>query len=468
VRGPRALPTSNRPPMLLLNNREISVLVWLFIAAVALPSLSRPLLGLLWSRLSQPHIARSLGLMAAFTTACVWLLHRVGFWEIENAKTTLVWFAGVSVSWAFDFERFGRDPNVIARHALVEALGIAAIVSFVVGTVTFSLWVELVLVPASSILAFSVPRKGDKDPSIVSKFSIRALSVFGILLLVAALYQMAAHHEAFFTKTTAREFFSPIALSIALTAALYAVNVKTVYGMVFSHMGRSLHDDAALKRAAIKMSIRSFGLDIAMLRRWQRYASVTEFESVEQLRTSFATVRAARARELDPPQVREEDGLSPYAAMEFLSSAGLATEGYNLAFEGRWGGSTAYRWLGEKYSSDHLEYQVSGTELAATRIELALNVRNAEDGEGVKNSRAEFTRAAAILLKSVFGDHAERVSERLGANRLAQTRSGCFTAWLEEEHWGHAFERTLVITHRKEVDPFLGRFPRAARVVVNS
>src|SRR3546814_8631024 len=70
-----------------------ALLIWLTLFFVALhwKTQSRAALYGILHALTQRQILYVLGFLACYVTACIWLLSSVGWWQISNLKTTLLW-----------------------------------------------------------------------------------------------------------------------------------------------------------------------------------------------------------------------------------------------------------------------------------------------------------------------------------------------------------------------------------------
>jgi hypothetical protein len=392
--------------------------------------------------------------MAVFSCLVVFLLHKAGVWELQNLKTTILWFLGVSIPWAVDFKRLERDPNDVARRSLVEAGGVAAIVSFATNSFTFPLWVELLLVPAAGLLTIVSSGKSTPDTAVVSRAARTLLIALGYCVLGWAILSAIGNPRAFFTWDNARDFSDPLLLSLFLTAFMYVLNVRIAYHLAFIVMGRDLGERPGLRRYAKWLAIRSFGLNFVMLRRWKGYLLRSEVKSKHDLLETVSSVKASRARERHPPNISPEEGWSPYSAMGFLAEVNLQARNYGLSYLGQWKGSAPYKWVGEYLAGNHLEFNVIGTDIVATKLELVLDVRDVTNSELLQASFLAFVEARRLLLAKVFGEDASQIDERLASNKRARTTLGDLVVTLTADTWAaQGYELTLAITHSGHVDP---------------
>ena len=136
------------------STREIAIAVWsLAIFAVVLSiksvrnSLWEVLKQALFSKLALVWIS-----LAAYAALLVAGLAKLGVWTDEHVKDTIVWFVFGAITYPFQFHDPEKAPRVL-RALLRDSLSVLIIVEVLIETYTFSLPVELVLVPVTTLIA---------------------------------------------------------------------------------------------------------------------------------------------------------------------------------------------------------------------------------------------------------------------------------------------------------------------------
>lgn len=429
-----------------LNSREIAILIWFAVGLFlfiwkgkgwgAIKGVGRTFF--------KPIILRSIALMATYVAGCVWVLHQIDLWRLDNLKTTVVWFATFVIGWLFDFDRWFANPNTKVRATLREVLNATVFVTFLTDTYTLSLPAELVLVPVLVFagLMVAVSERTPKSVTVTKLF--QGLLVFiGLGLLAFAVGQVLADVSGFATAENGREFAVPGLLSLMFLPFMYAFNVAAAYEVSFMSLPRRL-EGAGLKPYAFRSALRAFGLNVSLLRRWKAALYALEPTSRVEIDNSLQVLRAAAARERRPPTVDPADGWSPHVARTWLKAHQLSAGDYNPRY-GEWGATSPYRKLTGGILGDTLTFSIRGTAFAATRFTLSLN----RSDETAPASLEAFIAAGETLLVTLFGEASSKAIRQLRAKRF-KTRVGHAEVSVRTEGRVHS----LVLQHDAHVEPF--------------
>lgn len=174
-----------------LSSREIAVLLWitaLLLFALSVSGIRSQIWGVIKAAVFSKLILVWLSL-AGYVAALLWLLHSAGMWTDAYAKDTAIWFAFVAVAFPFQFHDTERAPNV-SRTLARDGLSVMIVLEVLVNTYTFSLPVELVLVPMVTLLvamAAFADLKEEHKP--VASLLGKLQAILGLSLLGHALYR---------------------------------------------------------------------------------------------------------------------------------------------------------------------------------------------------------------------------------------------------------------------------------------
>lgn len=438
--------------MEILNNREIAIAVWsvlLFVLATWKAKAWASVGGMIRA-FCEPLLLRSVAIMGIYVAISAWLLSRIGLWELGNLKTTIAWFVTFALAGMFKMAQRGADPNDGAKATLRELLSVTTFVTFLMEFYTFHLAVELVLVPfVTAIVLIGTFVKGRVGFEVVAKVFGGLLSITGCVLLAYAGYRLMSDLRGFATADTGREFLVPALLSLLFIPFMYVFNVYVAYDTMARLLPRRL-EDGGVGEYAVRRAILSFGLDVKLMRRWKAALfnrNVTTRADVDGLIT---TMKAAKRREQKPPLIRFDEGWSPYAAIKWLSAKGLGASGYNPIYGDEWGASSPYRKLGGGgVLGDSLSYYVRGTERAATKLTLLLDLDRLRTEPTPQASLDAFAEALFALLVGAFGEKAPRVSRGL-KNKKRRTQEDGVLVQLTEG--GSTIK--LTVTHGAHVEPY--------------
>jgi hypothetical protein len=182
-----------------LNNREIAVLFWraLFMTTIFPQKDVRRGFWSMVQAFCQPLILLALALAAAWITACVVGLKHIGLWDWSNLKTTLVWAVTFAFVTMFDLNRISED-RIYFNKMIRDVIGATTLVTFVAELYSFSLALELALVPFLTFVAMLQAMMKTKPRYIsVGKMAQFILVAAGLSYFGYGLYRIATNFSAF-------------------------------------------------------------------------------------------------------------------------------------------------------------------------------------------------------------------------------------------------------------------------------
>lgn len=225
----------------LFNSREIAVSVWAVIFAI-------------WA-LRQRPVRRSLRqvvptalrakvvipvvLLLVYLLAVLLGLWVVGFWGMDLLKGTVLWFVFSGIVLPFSFV-VRRDEEKILSRVVRDSVTIAVVIEFLVGTYTFPLVVELLLIPlATMTVMLKVVAEGSERHASVAKLLGAVEVVGGLLILGVAVYRAVADYQTLGTIVALRQFALPIVLSVMLCPFTYASLVYANFELLFLRVSQA-------------------------------------------------------------------------------------------------------------------------------------------------------------------------------------------------------------------------------------
>lgn len=207
------------------NNREIATFVWLVVFAVFVlrsKDVRKSAVNVL-KIMASPKLLLPVVLLAAYISGFVYLLHKVGLWNIALLKDTLFWFFSAGLLTMGKYV----TAKVPVKKILYENLKIVVVLEFILNMFTFALWMELLIVPVVTIIVmmntYVEATKGDRR---VAKLLAGILqAILGFVLIGHAFYAAVADYRVLGTLDTMRSFLLPILLSTAIVPAAYLMAV---------------------------------------------------------------------------------------------------------------------------------------------------------------------------------------------------------------------------------------------------
>lgn len=394
--------------------------------------------------------------MALWIGLCVYALAFIGWWNLENLKSTLVW----SVTFAFvtmlDVNRITEESTFFRKTAR-DTVSATVVVTFIAELYSFSLLVELLLIPfVAFVTAFQILSERKPEHAEVHKISSAILIMAGLLYFSHGIYGAAKNFDDFSTWNNLREFFVPIFFSLLFLPFIYALSVFATYEMNMLRLRWSLKDDE-LRGYAGRQAMMIFRFDLEGLRRWTRNVAILQPSTREEIYTSIAEVLLQKQRERNPPKVPPERGWSPYAATMFLAGHDLTTNDYHRVADGQWIASSKMVELDKNaLIPDNLAYYVEGDEHAAKRLKIELNVN---DQSGAAASELRFLAACEALLQAVVGEIPPAFSDQIRrGDTMDSIVQGRRVRTMKEDFTNRTFNgysRTLMIDQSPDYrDPY--------------
>lgn len=171
-----------------ISNRELAVAIWMVpVLILALSSKnSRHSVVQVGKLLFRPPILHILTSKGLYTVGVVVALRHAHLWTVDLAKDTVLWFLFSGVISGFTILTT-PSAEVKWTKLLTDQLKVVILLEFLVNTYTFSLPVELVLIPVLTLLAlFDVVIKSDPSQMRAGQFTTRLQVLIGLGILILA------------------------------------------------------------------------------------------------------------------------------------------------------------------------------------------------------------------------------------------------------------------------------------------
>lgn len=420
----------------ILNNREIAIALWLLAFSVYIFSSSKmadvrnAFKGVL-AALFVKQIISVTCLMIAYMAIVIYWLSVLELWNFEQLKNTVFWCISFGFMSLLKLEEIKKD-RLFFKHSVLDNLKLLAILQFVVGVYTFSLWVEVLLFPVLALLgAMLAIAETDKKYHRVKIILEYCLASYGIILIVYTLYMLMTDFSEFGKEKTAYDFFIPPLLTIFYLPFVYFMLAYSTYEQVFVRIRLSIKS-RFLRYAAELFAFILFNVRLNLLERWSFQVTQKNIESYSDLVDTFKHILKARYSEKNPKEVPKEQGWSPYKAKEFLVNEGLSTGFYKRSFD-EWVASSPMVEFSDGIISDNIAYYVEGSEGVAEVLKLKVNVNDASRTHQACEKLVAV--AEALSMSSLSLPLSEKMkSAILGCNSHSE-RVEDKTITLIVEHW---------------------------------
>lgn len=275
----------------IFNNREIASAIWLLLSFLLLVIWAISNSGLrvkfrnLFRAFLKWGILVPLMAMIVYIALMVWGLSAIGFWDVSAIKVTVLWVLGSALIMLFRATRV-QEGEGFFKEAILNNLKLIVLLEFISNAYTFSLWIELLLVPLVAFIV--VPKaytkikvKADSSYRLVDKWLGYALALGGLVLLGIAIYRATYDIEGFITIHNLRDFLLPVVLSILYLPFSYAWALFLAYDNLFRRIN-VYNRDRELAHHLKKLILLTFHVRLWRLLRWARQTPVPRINNREE------------------------------------------------------------------------------------------------------------------------------------------------------------------------------------------
>lgn len=364
------------------NNREIALIIWIGIIALCFglfPKLReiaksfKPVLVAFFQYKIQINIA----LMFIYVLGIIYLLVRLGLWDFSQIKNTVIWMFSVGLFSFFQIEKIKKDRKFF-KHVVLDNLKLLAIIEFIVGVYTFSLAIELVMLPILTMIVLLVAVADNYKEHVRVKIVLNnLLSFVGLFIIGYTIYMLSVDFEAFANRQTFYDFLIPVLLTILYIPFIFSLMVYMTYETVRFRL-RYVIKKRKKRLFANIITMFVFNVRIDLLERWADTLHNEKTKTYEDIWESVKKIFKRRKIELNAAKVDERDGWSPFMAKDALVSNGITTGFYRKQEKKIWYACSNYIEIGGGFLPPNIAYYIEGDKRVAQQLKLVLNVHKPE------------------------------------------------------------------------------------------
>jgi len=233
-----------------LSNREWAVVVWLtvFVLGAMLMKDVRSVFWGILKMLVHPKIAIPIVLFGVYIAGVVLIAWRFGLWDSDLIKDTIIWTLGPAFVLFFNLTRVGEQDFL--RRTVRHTLTMVVVLEFIVNLYSFSLPVEIVIVPATTVMALTAIVAGTKSEyAPVGRFLNWVLAIIGFGLVGHALDLVVRGWATLDKAGAVRELVLPIWLTLAIVPIIYVFGLLSVYETIFVRLRFVIHEPRERRHA---------------------------------------------------------------------------------------------------------------------------------------------------------------------------------------------------------------------------
>lgn len=219
----------------LFNNREIAIGFWSAVAIIVLLFIKsmrqslKTIIGILFCK----KFIIFYVVFISFLFLVLSILKWAEVWDISLLKDTIFWVLFVEMP-LFTRAIEKAKGGIFFGRLIKENIALSVLLEFFVGFWTFSLWIELILVPLTVFFSFLYAiSEQEKKHRPVKKFFDGLMVIWGILLIVNAVQHLFQSPEQFINLDTLKSFLLPIVLLVLNLPVIYGLALYSTYEQIF-------------------------------------------------------------------------------------------------------------------------------------------------------------------------------------------------------------------------------------------
>jgi hypothetical protein len=252
--------------------REIAIAIWVAVFlgwALAQPAIRASFISILRTATHWKLIAIYL-VPGVYIAGVVGVLYAVGWWNINLLKDTVVWFLFSGIALAASGLRLGTSTGEW-RAVLRDQVKALILVEYVVNTYTFSLWIELLLVPLLVFIALlDVVAQMDPKTAAVAKLTTALQAILGLIVIASAIHHAVATRDTFSSADALRSLALAPLLSLSLLPVVFFFSLIAAYEELFVRLDIGLRKDSRVVRCAKRVLFRHLELRPSRVRAFTR------------------------------------------------------------------------------------------------------------------------------------------------------------------------------------------------------
>jgi len=254
-----------------LNNRELSIVIWLFIFLVWVLTQTkiRKAAGSLIRAFFAKKLVYGYISMLLYIVLIITPFYFMGIWGFYWIKNTILWIVCVAFGMLMQFSK-ATDENYF-KNSVKDNLKILVILEFIINLYVFSLWIELALIPFSALIGgmIAIANQDEKYKN-VKRLLDSILTIMGFVFLFYAIYIILTDFEYFANKDNLIDFILPILLTIMFLPFVYLTALYSNYEILFTRMPYFIKDKTVLSYSKRKILL-SFTFNLRAIVKWGQH-----------------------------------------------------------------------------------------------------------------------------------------------------------------------------------------------------
>lgn len=229
----------------IFSTREIASAIWIAIVILFLATkkeIRKSFFKVIRATLNK-HIVIPFILLLFYTIVILFIFNILGINVVSFIKDIVLWFLFAGVPFAYS-SIMNKDINVqYFKKYIIDNIKIITVLQFIISTFTFSIWIELIIIPVITfiVLLEAVASKDDKYKQVQKLLSL-IISCFGFFILFLALGKAITTFKNFGTINLLISFFIPFVFSIFYVPITYLFVIYSKYELLFCRIEFAINE----------------------------------------------------------------------------------------------------------------------------------------------------------------------------------------------------------------------------------
>jgi len=241
----------------IFNNREIASAIWLIVAFIFF-SMKRDIREAFYNVFNcffNIKIQISILIMIAYMAGIVTILYLLNLWEIFLLKDTIIWFCFSGYIMTFNILTSSKQENLFQRITKNIVI-VVIIIEFLINTYTFSLGIELLLIPFIIIITLldAIAETSDEYKSLLKLINGLQFIIMGSILIYATTHAILDFKNLGNINTFRSVLLAPL-LTIFFLPLIYSMLVFSAYEKLFLRLNLGYEKSKKLKNNVKKKII---------------------------------------------------------------------------------------------------------------------------------------------------------------------------------------------------------------------
>lgn len=205
-----------------------------------------------------------------YVSVITFLLSRLKMWENIYLKDITIWvlFSGLTICMNAVGDE--ADEKYIFK-ILKDNIKITMVEEFLLSTFTFSIWVELAIIPTITfIMLIDIIAEHKKEMLVVHKLLQSVLAFLGLCLLLQTVKVGIQEYQALNIINTLVSFFIPIIYLLLVTPLEWAFELYSKYEMLFIRMSFKTPSDEKIRKKRNLKVTKICGMSIRKIMLFQK------------------------------------------------------------------------------------------------------------------------------------------------------------------------------------------------------